>query len=217
MLWQNQKDNKKKFYLLQEQRNLKNSRKKKPSKNLKLRRWNKNSWLPKLFKRPKQPLPRKLQLKLTLLDLRESTNSPEERLRHNCKCLKLNNKWKLSQQWKWKKTDWLKMLKNQELTLTKKPVKQHWCKRKVKKKLKLKLKRPQLKLKLLQKRKPLKKSNKLQKLRQLQKKLKPQDRRLNKKEKKPKSRNRSKNRKEPLRRRKLLNKQPNKKSIAKNT
>jgi hypothetical protein len=62
------KDNKKKFLLRKEQLNLKSSKRKKLSKNLKLKRKSKSSSLPKLSKRLKLPLPRKLQPKLILLE-----------------------------------------------------------------------------------------------------------------------------------------------------
>jgi len=58
-------DKTKKFFRSKELRNLRYSKKKKLPRNLRLRRWNKNSSLLKQSKKRKLLLPRKLQLKLT--------------------------------------------------------------------------------------------------------------------------------------------------------
>jgi hypothetical protein len=80
------KDKWKKFFQKKELRSLRFFSKKKPHKNLKLKKWNKNFWLPKQFKKQKPQLQKKQQQKLTLLDLRESTNFQEERQKPNYKC-----------------------------------------------------------------------------------------------------------------------------------
>jgi hypothetical protein len=59
------RDKTKKFFLIKELMNLRNSKKKKLPKNLRPRRWNKNSSLLKLSKKPRLLLPRKLLLRLT--------------------------------------------------------------------------------------------------------------------------------------------------------
>jgi len=68
LLMLRRKDNQKKFFLKKELPSSKSFKKKKPSKNLKLKRRNKSSLLPKLFKRPKPLPPRKPPLKLTSLE-----------------------------------------------------------------------------------------------------------------------------------------------------
>ena len=93
---QNRKDSKKSSSQKREPQNWKNFRKKKHYKSLKLRKWSKNFLLLKPYKKPKQQQPRRPQLRLILLDWRESMNCQGERLRPNSKCLRLNNKWKLS-------------------------------------------------------------------------------------------------------------------------
>jgi hypothetical protein len=65
LLTPRKKDNKKKFFLRKELLSSKNFKKKKPSKNLRPKRRNKNSSLPKLFKRLKPLPPRKPPLKQT--------------------------------------------------------------------------------------------------------------------------------------------------------
>jgi hypothetical protein len=65
LLMLRKKDNKKKFSLKKELPSSKSFKKKKPSKNLRPKRRNKNSSLPKPFKRLKLQLPRKQPLKLT--------------------------------------------------------------------------------------------------------------------------------------------------------
>lgn len=93
------KDKTNKSYQKKELKNLNCFKKKKLLKSLRLKRWNKNFCLPKQSKRQKLLLPRRLLLKQILLDWRESMSSQEERLKLNCKCWKLNNKWKLSKLW----------------------------------------------------------------------------------------------------------------------
>lgn len=51
---------------------------------------------PRLFKKLRLLLLRRLLLRLTLPDSRESMSSQEERLRPNSKCLKLSNRWRPS-------------------------------------------------------------------------------------------------------------------------
>jgi hypothetical protein len=65
--------------------------KRKLHRNSKQNRKSRSSLPPKQSKRPNKLLPRKLLLRLSLLNSRESTSSKEERLRHNFKCSKLNS------------------------------------------------------------------------------------------------------------------------------
>lgn len=99
LLMLRKRDKMRRFFQNKELKNSKFSKRKKQPKNLKPKRWNKNSCLHKLFKRLKLLLPKKLLPKPTWLDWRESMNFLEERLRLNFKCLKWNNKWKLNKQW----------------------------------------------------------------------------------------------------------------------
>ena len=97
------RDRPKKFFQSKELKNSRNFKKKKLPKNLKLKEWSRNSCLHRLFKRPRLLLPRRLLPRPTLPDWRGSMSSQEERLRPNCKCLRLNNKWKLNKLWIWKR------------------------------------------------------------------------------------------------------------------
>jgi hypothetical protein len=65
---QNKRDKEKKFFLRLELLSLNNSNKKKLLKRLKLKRWNRNSSLLRLFKRPKLLQQRKQLLRPILLD-----------------------------------------------------------------------------------------------------------------------------------------------------
>jgi len=94
-----------KCFQSKELRNLRSFKKKKHLRKLKLKRWNRNSFLLKPFKRLKQLQQRRQQLKLILLDWRESMNFQEERLKPNSKCLRSNNKWKPNKLLIWKKLD----------------------------------------------------------------------------------------------------------------
>jgi hypothetical protein len=62
------KDNKKRSYLMKELLNLKSCKRRKQLKNWRLREWSKSSLPPRLSRRPRQLLPRRLLLRLTLLD-----------------------------------------------------------------------------------------------------------------------------------------------------
>jgi len=62
------KGNKKKFYPQPEPLNLRNFKKKKLPRNLKQKKWNKNFWLLRPFKKLKLLLQRKQLLKLILQD-----------------------------------------------------------------------------------------------------------------------------------------------------
>jgi hypothetical protein len=68
LLWPNMKDNKKRSSHMKELLNLRNCKRKKQLKNWKLREWNKSSLPPRLSRRPRQLLPRRLLLRLTLPD-----------------------------------------------------------------------------------------------------------------------------------------------------
>lgn len=94
-----------KYFQSKELRNLRSFKKRKQLRKLKLKRWNRNSFLPKPFKRLKQLQQRRQQLKLILLDWRESMNFQEERLKPNSKCSRSNNKWKPNKLLIWKKLD----------------------------------------------------------------------------------------------------------------
>lgn len=193
LLMLRRRDNKRKLWLEREQRSLNRYRKKKLHRSWKLRVRNKNSWLLKLFKRPKPPPLKKQLLKLTLLEWRESTNFKEERPKPNYKCSKSNNKWKPKLPLKLRNQNHLKKFK----------------------KKKMKRKKPNLllriKLKLRANRKLTKSwRKKINRKQKLQKKLKPRQ--------KLKTKQRKNLRKKPSKnkpRRKLLNNKPIKKKKTK--
>jgi len=91
-----EKDSKKKFSRELEHPSSKSSKRKRLLRNLRLREWSRNSLPLKQFKRPRLLLLRKLLPRPTLPDSRESMSYPEERPKHNFKCLKLNSRWRLS-------------------------------------------------------------------------------------------------------------------------
>lgn len=201
------RDNKRKLWLEREQRSLNRYRKKKLHRSWKLRVRNKNSWLLKLFKRPKPPPLKKQLLKLTLLEWRESTNFKEERPKPNYKCSKSNNKWKPKLPLKLRNQNHLKKFK----------------------KKKMKRKKPNLllriKLKLRANRKLTKSwRKKINRKQKLQKKLKPRQKLKTKQRKnlRKKLKKRKNRRKPPLKKpsknkpkRKLPNNKPIKKKKTK--
>jgi len=164
-LWPKKKDNKRKFFLIQELVNWRDFKKKRLPRNWRLKEWNKNSLQLKLFRRQRPPLQRKQLQKQTLLDWRESTSSQEERPKLNSRCLKSNNKWKLSKLLNSKNKDFLKIkqtLRNKSSFLKLNKRKQlPW----LNKKLPLKLRKKPLRRKHL-------KRNKLPSKKLLQRKLK---------------------------------------------
>jgi hypothetical protein len=68
LLMLRKRDRMKKFFPNKELMNSRYSKRKKQPKNLKLKRWNKNFYLHKLFKKPKLLLPRRPLPKPTWLD-----------------------------------------------------------------------------------------------------------------------------------------------------
>ena len=107
--WPKKKDNKRKFFLIQEQQNWKDFKRKRQHRNWKLKEWNKNSSPPKLSRRQRLLLPRKLLQKQILPDWRESMNSQEERLKLSSRCWRSNNKWKLNKLLSSKNKDFLRI------------------------------------------------------------------------------------------------------------
>jgi len=94
LLWLREKDSKRRCSPEPELPSSRNFRKKRLLKSLRLREWSKSSLPLRLFKRPRLLLQRKLPLRLTLLDSRESTNFLEERLRLSFRCLRSSSRWK---------------------------------------------------------------------------------------------------------------------------
>ena len=96
LLWLRGRDNKRKCCREPEPLSLRSFKRKRLLRSLRLREWSRSSLPLRLCKRPKLQLPRRLPPRLTLLDSRESTSSPEERPRLNSKCSRLSSRWRPS-------------------------------------------------------------------------------------------------------------------------